>query len=381
MGTFTIIPWNDKIYITKRAAIRIEGQTRTVRSHIDRRTFLWSLPAAAVAPRLLGEPLRGMAIGARHAAVRGVALNHVELAVADPARTIEFYQGLFGLPTQARRGGTTDLRIGDGPQFMAVRAVRAGESPSLSRLGIAVGGFDIDGTTAALEASGLTSAGEGVPEDRAMRVWTVTRPTAGGDGPTRELFAGDPNALVFQVVDRSHCGGGGALGTRCGIVEPSPTPGLFALRDLSHFTCRVTDAQSSQDFFQNVFGLSVQVYQATTPALGFGGGPQFLMFIGGGPAATQSGRPRGAIDHVCFSLDGFDTDEVLETLAGYGIRPQAQGEARNTPLRSFVSMRMPNRGGAEGGTPELYFVDPDGLILQLQDTSYCGGGGVLGDLC
>src|SRR5262249_35093829 len=46
-----------------------------------------------------------------------------------------------------------------------------------------------------------------------------------------------------------------------------------------------------------------------------------------------------------------------------------------------VSMRMENRGGAPGGTPELYFTDPDGLLMQLQDTSYCGGGGFLGDTC
>jgi hypothetical protein len=44
-------------------------------------------------------------------------------------------------------------------------------------------------------------------------------------------------------------------------------------------------------------------------------------------------------------------------------------------------MRMPNRGGAPEGTPELYFSDPDGLSIQLQDVSYCGGGGYLGEVC
>ena len=44
-------------------------------------------------------------------------------------------------------------------------------------------------------------------------------------------------------------------------------------------------------------------------------------------------------------------------------------------------MRMENRGGAPGGTPEQYFTDPDGLLMQLQDTTYCGGGGFLGDAC
>ena len=50
-------------------------------------------------------------------------------------------------------------------------------------------------------------------------------------------------------------------------------------------------------------------------------------------------------------------------------------------MQSYVTMRMENRGGAKEGTPELYFTDPDGLPIQLQDVKYCGGGGYLGDLC
>ena len=42
---------------------------------------------------------------------------------------------------------------------------------------------------------------------------------------------------------------------------------------------------------------------------------------------------------------------------------------------------MPDRGGAPEGTPELYFTDPDGLVMQLQDPSYCGGAGYLGNVC
>ena len=32
-----------------------------------------------------------------------------------------------------------------------------------------------------------------------------------------------------------------------------------------------------------------------------------------------------------------------------------------------------------GETKELYFTDPDGVRVQLQDTKYIGGVGVLGD--
>jgi hypothetical protein len=38
-------------------------------------------------------------------------------------------------------------------------------------------------------------------------------------------------------------------------------------------------------------------------------------------------------------------------------------------------------GGAKEGTPELYLGDPDGIVVQLQDPSYCGGAGVLGNVC
>ena len=50
------------------------------------------------------------------------------------------------------------------------------------------------------------------------------------------------------------------------------------------------------------------------------------------------------------------------------------------PLLSYVSVRMENRG-AKGGTPELYFTDPDGILMQIQDTAYCGGSGYLGGVC
>ena len=63
-----------------------------------------------------------------------------------------------------------------------------------------------------------------------------------------------------------------------------------------------------------------------------------------------------------------------------GIKPR-QGNGPAGPMQHYVSMRMENRGGAKEGTPELYFTDPDGLLMQIQDVTYCGGGGVLGNVC
>ena len=82
-----------------------------------------------------------------------------------------------------------------------------------------------------------------------------------------------------------------------------------------------------------------------------------------------------------MSVEGFDADRILETLETYGIKPRENQTGPVGPMRSYVSMRMENRGGAKEGTPELYFTDPDGILVQIQDERYCGGSGPLGNLC
>jgi hypothetical protein len=78
-------------------------------------------------------------------------------------------------------------------------------------------------------------------------------------------------------------------------------------------------------------------------------------------------------------MDNFDPTTITKLLVSYGLKQQ-EGQGRS-PLVTYISLRMPNRGGAEGGTPELYFTDPDGLAIQIQDVKYCGGGGFLGEVC
>lgn len=107
--------------------------------------------------------------------------------------------------------------------------------------------------------------------------------------------------------------------------------------------------------------------------LGVGSGPHFLMHAG------MAGRAPG-INHGCFSMAGFEPDAVLKSLTEYGLKAR-QGTNPAGPLQHYVTMRLENRGGAPGGTAELYFTDPDGILLQLQDVSYCGGAGKLGEIC
>ena len=86
---------------------------------ISRRKFLSSLAILAAAGYGVGGNGRLVsAQGARHLAVN--ALNHMTISVSDPAASLEWYQGLFGLPIAARQANTIVLQVGEGPQFIAI---------------------------------------------------------------------------------------------------------------------------------------------------------------------------------------------------------------------------------------------------------------------
>jgi catechol 2,3-dioxygenase-like lactoylglutathione lyase family enzyme len=367
---------------------------------IARRDFLASLPVLAAAPRLLAQ-------GPVLPTLRVNGLSQITLTVSDVKRSLDFYQGLFGMPVQARQGSTVLLRIGNGPRFLALRQAAGGERPSISALGFGVQDFSIDRAMQTLAAHGIMPAPSGADKPGPKQALIRTRKADEGgsaDGSTRDLFVADPSGIVFQLHDVSYCGGSGALGNVCSVAERSPKPGLMALKDTSHFTIAASDP-NTVPMYMNLFGLKPMVYQAATPAWQIGTGVHFLMFIGGGGPTRGGGAPapapggggaapvpgpgRGApggaparaagIDHSCVAIENFDSAAVTKLLVSYGLKQQ-EGQGRS-PLVTYISLRMPNRGGAEGGTPELYFTDPDGLAMQIQDVKYCGGGGLLGELC
>src|SRR5215217_6473950 len=115
---------------------------------IDRRSFLVALPALAMVPRAFAQPAA--------APIRVNGLSQLTLTVSDLKRSLDFYQGLFGMPIQARQGSTVLLRIGAGPRFLALKQAAAGERPSISALGFGVRDFSIDFALKQLAAHGVT---------------------------------------------------------------------------------------------------------------------------------------------------------------------------------------------------------------------------------
>ena len=126
-----------------------------------------------------------------------------------------------------------------------------------------------------------------------------------------------------------------------------PTVGTVA--QLNHVTVFVHDVQKSVDFYQRLFGMPVLTRQEPGVNLRAGAG-----FLGIYPADA---RPPG-IDHVCFGLENYDADAILEKLAAAGVNGR-------------IRLR--------GDTKELYFTDADNVRVQLQDVRYRGGTGPLGD--
>lgn len=339
----------------------MSSPTGPARSPITRRELLLAVPGLAVAHRLLAQ--------AGPQPLRVLGFNQVTLAVSDVARSVAFYQRLFGLPVQGRHGDAVLLRLGRGPRFMKIMPAGDGP-PRIDHWGVAVEDFEVGRVLETLNALGVGRAigGQGL-SGGAMRVRVHTR------GETAELFMADADGLVTQLQDASYCGGSGTLGAQCGGAEPAPSGAPLSLVGISHLTINVPDPEATNAFYRRTFGLDIQAYQAASPLLGVGPNrPDFLMFIATGPAGGGA-----RVNHACFTLPGFDLDGIQSALESQGIRPR--GDGQSGPMLHWVSMRMPNRGGAPEGTPELYFSDPDGLSIQLQDISYCGGGGYLGEVC
>ena len=124
-----------------------------------------------------------------------------------------------------------------------------------------------------------------------------------------------------------------------------------AVKSMNHVTVFVPNVQKAVDFYQGLFGMPILTRQDAGINLSTGTG-----FYGIYPAPASAAT--GSINHVCFGMENFDADAVLKRLTERGVKG---------------SIRL------RGETKELYFTDPDGIRVQLQDVKYVGGTGVLGD--
>lgn len=332
----------------------------------SRRQVLLSLAAAGAAwPHVLwgqGDPTDS---SQSSLPVRVLTINHVSFGCDDLPRTLAWFERVLGIPRHAFQDyaggglGQTVLRASiDPPAYMALsqRSQAAIGVPRTARphfcWGIA--DFDVHRVLAAL-------AQMKAPAESVLREGTTIN-GVNFDGPE-----GAP--LQFNPVIA--CGGVGFLGEVCDtsarpVRRPGDPPPIQVV-SMNHIKYYHTDLDSALEWYLRLTDMRVVTYQEPEGGprtAGYEGRPIPVLRVGTGPqhlALVEGSGPEAFRLHVGFGVEGFDPDRVMAGLAAHGVSAQ-------------VRLR-------EGVTPEVLVDGPDGVRIQLQDVSYCGGGGPLGNIC
>lgn len=310
---------------------------------VPRRHFLGALVAAGLQSRRQESQLP----------VRVSTLNHVSFGCADLRSTVQWYGRVFGMPVHAFQdygGGQTVVRIGGGPAYMALsqRNKNSIGQPSTRRPHFCWGveDFNIDRILRALSEMEA-------PAQAVLR-----------EGKTiNGVNFDDPDGVPLQFNPVNACGGSGFLGDVCDAgaqaTRTAGSPPPIPVRTLNHIRLMVPNVQRTLDWYLKLTDMKVVTHQGPAggspiPILRIGRGPQFIALVeGSGPEAF---RP-----HVGFGVQGFVPEQIKARLAEHGVT-------------AITRMR-------EGTTAEILVDAPDGVQIQLQDVSYCGGRGSLGNMC
>lgn len=336
------------------------------KGNVSRRLFIGAMAALAAGPRVLAQ--------AAPEPVRAVALNHSVLSVSDPERSVEWFQGLFDMPKVAEYADATILRVGEGPQFLSILNKRS-DTTGMLHFGIAVDGFDPDEFADRLRALGYREGASPGPNQFAV----IERgPGHGGaEGGTREVMIGDPDGLLVHIVDTSYSRGGGRLGNESPASYRNHRP--IRLKELNHCTLLVSDFSKSDTFYTSIFRMPIEAYQGASAVYRIGRYGSIVLFPRSSDPRAATLSPR--IDHTCYAVEDFNFSAVRVALSSYGLEDLGDVVRAIGPLQHYYTSRRPDRGGMPDGSFEVYFTDPDGTVFQLQDHTYCGGGGTNGEIC
>jgi len=150
-----------------------------------------------------------------------------------------------------------------------------------------------------------------------------------------------------------------ALARPSHAVAPEPPPGTSTAR-INHINLRVSDPKRSVDFYRSLFGPGFRQFPTMLP-FDLGGGSMIpYMSIQTDKDVSTEGRlqyePRwhtslttkpGTWEHICFEVDGLDTERTLAALRAAGCDA--------TLSNGFV-----------------WTHDPDGALIQIVDAQSPG---------
>ena len=257
---------------------------------------------------MLGALAAGRSFAAPEQSLQFSALDHVALAVADPAKSAAFYSRIFG-GSVLKDKQTSRRYVKVGPCYVAMAPPAQGqEGHRVDHICAGIPGFQTANVKSYLEQRGL-----------AVRESAVGLFVADTDGIQVQLFSDNS----WNEIQRT------------AAPEPISSSGepIFRPTGLDHLLLRTPDPEKSVAFYEKLFG---PVTQRSNGRIWFQAGKSRI-----GVAAVESGKHVG-VDHFCVSSPAFDYAAVTAKLEQAGATVQTPEIA---------------------GWPE--FRDPDGILVQV----------------
>ena len=119
-------------------------------------------------------------------------------------------------------------------------------------------------------------------------------------------------------------------------------------RSMNHVSLSVTDVQRSADFYNRVLGMEI-ISRPSNGGLNMGLGDESFLGLYNLP------NP-GGMHHMCIGVDNYNADALAEKLLAHSIQANVNRDAANRT----------------SGGDQLYFTDPDGILVQLAQHGYLG---------
>ena len=129
----------------------------------------------------------------------------------------------------------------------------------------------------------------------------------------------------------------------------------ISIREIDHIVLRVIDLDRMLDFYCDVLGCEVERRVDEIGLIQLRAGRSLVDLV---PVDSKLGRQGGAapgpggrnLDHLCFRVEPFDDDDIVEHLLRHNVDPGS----------------VTSRYGAEGQGPSMYIEDPEGNTVELK---------------
>jgi len=140
-----------------------------------------------------------------------------------------------------------------------------------------------------------------------------------------------------------------AAASATGAVE-AQNKGFKAVT-VNHISYNVADYAKTRDFYADLLGMKVSADTGRQCNMAFG--DSFLL-----PRNVRPDRKPPLVDHIAYTIDGWNKDRVEDELKRRGYKLQQRGEkGQPNPLRP-----MEYRPDTENS---FHILDPDGFDLQI----------------